>query len=320
MMRTAWLCVLALCGCSGSNGATADARVPVVLGELTNEGSTMMEDVRIAEGGISNLMTDVLLEAARAELDDSIDFVVLNGGAIRGGADISSNETARIGNTYGPGDLTDVDVEGWFPFNDDHVVMTLNGAQIKRALEHAVSTFADDARTTFGADLENDAGGPFLHPAGLTYEATCPGTVRLKVGPTDCDPFAGGCHYINPDDADTITKIAIGGTVIYDHALGGWQKGGDTATFRVAMNDFLASGNDNHLDFHDGTDRRAVPRSEFDYTGRLKAYIQTHSPLTLQADQDRIVVNGAVDGLPCNLPASCTPLHKPTHPNCAHLR
>lgn len=293
---------------------------------LMNQGSTMMEDVRTSEGGIPNLMTDVLLEKAIEYSGETIDIAFINGGAIRGGANLGppdyefSSETARIGNYYGPGPITREDILGWFPFRNDNVIMDLTGAQIKRSLEYGVNTFADDAGTTFGADLmSGDGAGPFLHAAGLSYEATCAGTTRIQVGPSDCDPFAGTCSYLNADEADTITKISVGGSVIFDAANGGWQGDAETDTYRVVMNSFIAAGADNHLDFPDGTNRTDISIDDWDYVALLADYLEANTPTTLDGDQGRIVVVGTVGGLPCNLPASCTPAHADFHPNCQHL-
>ncbi len=338
------LAVLAAAGCDdeGFNQYPIDASyIDAMTGDpclgvtgacLTDRGSTMMEDVRTSEGGIPDLMTDVLLEQMEAYLattpqPEEIDVAFINGGAIRGGANSGppnfewSSETARIGNYYGPGPISDDDIRGWFPFRNDTTVMTLTGAQIKRSLELGVNTFADDARTTFGADLlSGDGAGPFLHAAGLKYEVTCPGTTRIQVGPSDCDPFAGTCHYLNADQADTVSKVTIGDTVIYDASAGGWQDDGETHEFRVVMNSFMAAGNDNHLDFVDGIERRDIPIDDWDYIAEVVDYLDSHPPTTLDGDQGRIVVKGLVGGLPCNLPASCTPAHAPFHPNCQHLQ
>lgn len=321
------LCALSA-GCSGDDARAADAGVDAeVIGSLTNQGSTQMEDVRTSEGGIPNLLTDALLAEGRTRTGENIQIAFVNGGAIRGGSNSGppnfewSSETARIGNVYGPGPISRADVEGWFPFADDTVLMTLTGAQIKRALEHGVATYADDAGTTFGADLlSGDGAGPFLHAAGVKYTATCPGTTRLRVGPTDCDPFAGTCVYLNADQANTITRIEIGGVVIFDQGAGGWQAGGDSAQFRVIMNSFIAAGNDNHLDFKDGTNRVEIALESWNFQQALVERVRRTSPITLVEDEDRIVVVGEVGGLPCYLPASCTPAHLPTHPKCAHLR
>jgi len=328
---------LALLACGGDdfNQTRPDAStVDAIVGDpcedvtgacLTNQGSTMMEDVRIGEDGIANMMTDVLLSEASVVAEESIDIAFINGGAIRGGVTLGppdyewSSETARIGNTYGPGPITREDILGWFPFPNDNVVMTLTGAQLKRSLERGVDTFADDAGTTFGADLIADTGGPFLHAAGLSYEATCPGTTRIVIGPTDCDPFAGECEYLNADEADTITKITVGTTVIYDASNGGWQGDGETHGFRVVTNSFVAAGLDNHLDFPDGTSRHDITIDEWNYAEALADYLEEHTPTTLDRDQGRIVVVGTVGGIPCNLPASCTPAHAATHPSCQHL-
>lgn len=319
--------VTLVAGCAGDDAASPDATVEAeIIGALTNQGSTQMEDVRTSEGGIANLMADALLIEGRPRTGAPIDIAFVQGGAIRGGANSGpptlawSSETARIGNRYGPGPLSRTDVEGWFPFVNDQVVMTLTGAQIKRALEQGVSAYADDARTTFGANLLGDRAGGFLHAAGLKYTVTCAGTTRIRVGPTDCDPVAGTCMYLNADAANSITRIEVAGLVIFDQTRGGWVGGGDTRTFRTIMNSFIAEGRDNHLDFAAGTDRIVIARADWPFQAALVEYVRRLSPITLVEDDDRIVVVGEVGGLSCSLPATCTPPHLATHPKCAHLR
>ncbi len=341
MRRTPVMVAIGLLGMSGCSGTedeappTAQVLCPTPTGTecdgvsgpcLVDQGSTMMEDVRTRAGGLPNYMADVLREELAAFSGETIDVAFINGGAIRGGANLGppdfdwSSETARVGNPYCAGPLTREQILGWFPFQDDHVVFTLTGEQIKRSLEHGVATFADDAGTTSGADLlSGDGAGPFLHPSGLSFEATCPGTTRLKIGPADCDPFEGTCEYLNADVADTVTKMTIGGTVVFDAANGGWQDGADQQEFRVATNSFLAEGNDNHLDFKDGTNPTVIAIDDWNYVEELAERVAADSPLELGGDQGRITVVGEVDGLACNLPASCTPAHKAEHPRCQHL-
>jgi hypothetical protein len=285
-----------------------------------------MEDVRTSEGGIANLMTKVLLEEAQRRSTKHIDIAFINGGAIRGGANSGapdfewSSETARIGNAYGPGPISAEEIRGWFPFRNDNTIITLNGAQLKRSLELGVNTFADDAGTTFGADLlSGDGAGPFLHAAGLTYEVTCPGTTRIQIGPSDCDPFAGTCVYLNPEAADSVTKMTIGEDVVFDASAGGWQGDGATHVYRAVMNSFAAAGNDNHLDFKDGTDRIPIDFGLWDYIESVVDHMAATTPTTLDGNQGRINIIGEVGGLPCNLPASCSPAHAADHPNCQHL-
>jgi hypothetical protein len=170
---------------------------------LTVAGSTMHEDVRVAENGIANVIVDVLREEAERVAGEPIAVALLNGGAIRGGRNLGpptfafANEEARIGRRVCAGPVSDDDIRGWHPFANETVVMTLSGAQLRRALEAGVRTWADDALLTFGPDLLRDKGGELLHPAGLAYEITCPGTTRIRIGPSDCNPFAGTCRYLN---------------------------------------------------------------------------------------------------------------------------
>ena len=311
---------------SNIDAMTGDPCNGIATACLTNQGSTMMEDVRTSEGGLANLMTDVLLQEAMVRSGEVIDVAFINGGAIRGGANSGapnfewSSETARIGNYYGPGPISAEEIRGWFPFRNDTTILTLTGAQLKRSLELGVNTFADSAGTTFGADLlSGDGAGPFLHASGLSYEVTCPGTTRIQVGPSDCDPFAGTCVYLNPDEADTVTKMTIAGNIVFDGANGGWQGDGETHQFRVVMNSFAAAGNDNHLDFKDGTNRVDILIDYWDYIESLVDHMAANTPTTFAGDQGRITIIGEVSGFPCNLPASCTPAHAADHPNCQHL-
>jgi 5'-nucleotidase-like protein len=299
--------------CAGATGAC-----------VTDQGSTEFEDVRVAEDTVANLIADVLRSEGSAAAGEPIDVAFLNGGSIRGGRSLGpptfafTNEEARIGRKVCAGPLTDDDVRGWQPFANDVVVMTLTGAQVKRALESGVRTWADDQLLTFGPDLVRDKGGELLHVSGMSYEVTCPGTTRIRIGPSDCNPFAGTCKYENAAAASSITKIAIGGTTIYDATKGGWQGDGETRRVRAIMNSFIAAGLDNHLDFEDGTERKTIAVSDWNFTEVLVKYMRAHAPVTLGAPAGRIRVLGTVEGLGCNLPASCVPAHR-THPNCAHL-
>jgi hypothetical protein len=295
---------------------------------LTNQGSTQFEDIRVEENGIANVMTDILLAQGTVQAGEPIDVAFINAGAIRAGSNSGppdftwSSETARIGDTFGPGPITAEDIRGWFPFQDDNVVMTLTGEQIKRSLESAVRTWADDAGLTFGPDLAADKAGELLHVAGLKYQVQCAGTERMRLGPADCNPFAGECVYQNPDTANSVSRIEIGGEVIYDAAAGGWQgvgpDRGDKREFRVIMNSYAAAGLDGHTDFAEGTNRATVERATWDYVAELVTQLEANAPTTLDDAQGRIEVAGEVGGLACNLPATCLPAHA-AHENCSHL-
>ena len=112
---------------------------------------------------------------------------------------------------------------------------------------------------------------------------------------------------------------SIAGNVVFDGANGGWQGDGETHQFRVVMNSFAAAGNDNHLDFKDGTNRVDILIDYWDYIESLVDHMAANTPTTFAGDQGRITIIGEVSGFPCNLPASCTPAHAADHPNCQHL-
>lgn len=328
-MRALVLLLVAACG-ESSSGTLPDAGVCAEISDCNGAGgvcalnmsSTMHEDVRVAETGVANLIADVMREEASIQAGETIDIALLNGGAIRGGKSLGpptfafANETARIGHAVCAGALTDDDVRGWQPFANDLVVMTLTGAQLKRVLEAGVRTWADDDFLTFGPDLLRDKGGELLHPSGLRYEVTCPGTQRIRIGPSDCNPFMGTCKFLNADAASSVTHIVVGSETIFDVA-DGWIGGGDKRRFRVVTNSFVAAGLDNHLDFQDGTERKVIPVAEWNFTEILVLALRARSPIRF-VEEGRIRVNGTVGGLACNLPATCLPAHR-THPHCAHL-
>src|SRR5687768_8150034 len=58
------LAAASLVGCGDDgDGAAVDAGVDAeVVGSLANQGSTMMEDVRIEEGGLANFIVDTIHE------------------------------------------------------------------------------------------------------------------------------------------------------------------------------------------------------------------------------------------------------------------
>lgn len=309
-------------GAAGAGGASCTG----VTGPcLLDQGSTRFEDVRVEEGALPNFMVDILLAKGGAAAGETLDVAFLNAGAMRAGTNSGppdftwTSETARIGATFGPGPVSAADVRGWMPFQDDHVVMTITGAQLKRSLESGVRTWADDAGLRFGPDLVADKGGELLHVAGMKYQVTCPGTTRIEVGPAECSPAMDTCAYRNADAASSVSRIEVGGTVLYDAAMGGWQGNGADRPLRVIMNSFLALGLDYHLDFKQGTDRKTIARSTFDYVEVVLAELQARSPLMLGGKQGRISVVGKTGDVACNLPATCLPAHR-DHPNCAHLR
>jgi 5'-nucleotidase, C-terminal domain len=291
---------------------------------LLNEGSTMYEDVRVEETPIPSLAADVLLTEGKKISGQAIDVAFLNGGDFRSGlVDENFNftdETARIGRKY-QGPVTQLDLEGWFPYPEGMRIITLTGGQIRRALEAGVRSFADSAALSFGPDLNNDKGGWFLHVAGMTYEVTCPNTTRLIIGPPGCtfDPFT--CSEQNTLAANSVSRIELGGTVILEN--GSWVGNGQTRTFRAILPDFIRQGLDGHIAFKEapggpGSDETEIPQSTWDLKKAVAKHVADNSPLRFPETSGRIVIKGEIGGIACNLPSTCLPAHK-GHPNCAHL-
>lgn len=290
---------------------------------LQNAGSTQFEDVRVAEGALTNFIVDTLLVEGRKKTNQTIDIALINGGDIRAGfADpvtfMFSDENARIGKTY-QGPLSADDIKGWLPYENDMRVVTLTGAQLKRGLEAGARSMADTVALNFGPDLQGDKGGWFLHVAGLTFEVSCPNTTRLVIGPSTCDFFdpTKPCSEQNTAQANTISKVTVGTAVIYEN--GAWVGGGDTKTFRAIMPSFLQEGGDGHVAFAEATSVTNIARSEWSFPETLVQVVTAQSPLTLSPPDGRIKVNGVVGNVACNLPLNCLPSRKGQHPNCQHL-
>ncbi|WP_290819504.1 bifunctional UDP-sugar hydrolase/5'-nucleotidase [Halovivax sp.] len=94
-----------------------------------------------------NLMTDVMREVGGDELD--VDVAIQNAGGIRSNA------------TYGPGEITGLDVMNVLPFPNEIEVVEVTGEVLSRYLEDVTRPLSDGS--TFGAQ-------PAIQVSGLQYE------------------------------------------------------------------------------------------------------------------------------------------------------
>jgi len=206
---------------------------------------------------------------------ESPTLALLNSGAIRGGRttrdSVPVDIDAKLGRVYPAGPLTDVDVEGWMPFPDDHVVITVTGAELRSALERGAAQLPPD--------LMLDGGGPLLQLSGGAYTIDCAGMVQL------IDPAHGAIVR----EGTRVVRLALGGRVIYDPAAGVDELA--TTEVRLVVNGFVASGFDGHLALTQGRDVDDIPFDEFSIADALVARVAATSPIAPRTE-GRVTVVG----------------------------
>ncbi len=234
----------------------------VVIGATAVDIDTRLTATRIGESAIGDFLTDVLRDAVAA-LGDPVDVALVNAGTIRGGE--TSGDTvpvdvdAKVGRLYPAGPLTDVDVLGWDPFRDDHVVETVTGAELKSALERGAAQLPPD--------LRNDGGGPLLDVSGARYTIDCAGEVQL------IDPAAN----MVIREGTRVTHLEVGGTVLFDAQSGIDVL--DQSRVRLVVNGFIARGLDGHVALTIGTDPVDIPYDVFDLAHGAAERVRTDSPI-----------------------------------------
>jgi hypothetical protein len=262
---------LAAAGCGPPSTPTLHA---TVIGSTTVAIDTRLTATRVGEAPVGDFITDTILEAARARGGDPT-VALVNSGAIRGGRvapdTVPVPITTKLGQLYGPGDLTDEDVAGWMPFKDDHVIETVSAAALKSALERGAAQLP--------ADLLVDGGGPLLQVSGARYTIDCNGQVQI------IDPGRGAVV----QEGTRVTRLEVGGHVVWDQAAGIDELA--TTDVRLVANDFVADGFDGHLALVGGRDEQDLPYPDFSPATELIARVAALSPIAPTAD-GRITIIG----------------------------
>ncbi len=257
----------------------------VVIGNSTVEIDTRLITTRVGEAAIGNFMADVLLDSLW-DRGYMVDFALINAGAIRGGEwDLSSfsprNDEAFLGQVYPAGELTDLQVDGWLPFRNDHTVARLTGGQLLSILERSVQHLP--------ASLAENQGGWLLQTSdGLAYEARCDGVPQLL------DSAGTGIA----QEGQRIAKIVLGGRVVYDVA-DGIDELADLSVL-MGVNSFIAGGNDGHIAFNEAEEVANLAFEDFNHIDEIKQYIQDNSPIAPSLSS-RITIVGGCD-VPVSLP------------------
>jgi 5'-nucleotidase / UDP-sugar diphosphatase len=283
MKKAMWLgafCCAAAIGCGDTSGTGSGT----VIGSTSVDVDTRSITTRTGEAAIGDWMADTLKESI-VGMGHQVDVAVINSGGIRGGAIDPATFTflspeGKVGKVYPAGPLTDQDVAGWFPFQNDHTVMTINGTQLKSMLERSAAQLP--------ADLKADKGGPLMQIAGGSYTIDCSGTVQ-QLDATGTAITTEGSR---------VVKIEVGGQVIYDTAASVDQLASTTVS--LAVNSFAAEGKDGHLALTQGTVVAQVPYSQWSLATALQDKVKTASPIA-PAKSNRITVIGGCD-VPLTLP------------------
>lgn len=270
--RAAWIALVLVAGACGPPGPPP-AR-GTVIGSTSVAIDTRSTATRTGESPVGDFIADTL-RAANAALGDAAELALLNAGAIRGGRTTADSVPvtveAKLGRVYGPGELTDDDVEGWFPFRDDHVVETVTGLELKGALERGAAQLPPDLRA--------DGGGPLLDLSGGAYTIDCAGDVQTLDLVTGMIARAG----------TRVVHLEVGGRVLYDRAAGIDELA--ATDVRIVVNDFVSRGFDGHVTLAAGRDVHAVPFDTLSLSAALVARVAASSPIAPEND-GRITVVG----------------------------
>lgn len=181
--------------------------------------------VRTQEASIGNLVADALYAVAETVcLDGSIpcpDLALQNAGGLRQETACGTREQVEAGLVF------ERDVEDLMPFENDLVVVTMTGADVKLALERAVSSL--------GQVGDAAAAGYFLHVSGLEFGVDCEQSPQSLSG-------------------DQLSVQRVGDRVALDSIWLTSQNRRELLQldqeYEVATNSFIGSGGDGFLSFY----------------------------------------------------------------------
>lgn len=157
----------ALAGAVEAYEAQLSDKLDIEIGTTETELDSRRASIRSMETGMGNLIVDAMREAVGA------DVAITNGGGI------------RADKVYAPGTvLTRRDIQSELPFGNRTVLLEVTGADIRAALENAVS------------EVENGA-GRFAHVSGMTYgfDASRPAGARIVDVTVAGQPLEAGRTY-----------------------------------------------------------------------------------------------------------------------------
>lgn len=155
-----------------------------------------------------------------------------------------------------PGKISEATIWEWHPFENKVVLLTLTGKQIKEVLERGVSNLPMSK-------------GNFLQVSGVSFTVDLTEEPQILTEDNKAIKFQG----------DRISDIKVNGVPLQY-----------TKNYRVAINDFLATGGDGFVTFNSAKDPDYTPLT---LTDAVKEYIEKHSPIKIETGA-RIKVKGGL--------------------------
>lgn len=236
-------------GCGDDGGTQV-----VTFGEVTVDLDLAETGTRATETLIGNLAADAFMASLASE---QIDAAFIGGGGLRCPEELDAVQCEGYVIEAGP--VTAADLEIVMPFDNDLVIKTLTGAELRSTLERSVSVIPSERK------------GWFLHPsASLRYAADC----------------AQPAQVVNSDgtvietEGARITSVTIGGAAL-----------DDGATYTIATTAFVAAGGDGHVALGAATPTTTTTVTERQAVGD---YLMANTPVTPTLD-GRITLTAACD-------------------------
>lgn len=218
-LLSTWLCV-ALLGCVEFNECEEDRQGRLATAALDLDLRESV--VRTQETPIGDLVADGLFAVADALCQEGLspcpDLAIQNAGGLRQETACGSRDSIEAGPVY-KRDLMDL-----MPFENQLLVVTLTGADVKRLFERAVASL--------GQAGKGGQSGSFLQVSGVSVEVDC----------------ALPSQALAPDQS----AIASEGSRVTSAVItsrGRQEEIVPEEEYRVAVNSFIAGGNDGFLSF-----------------------------------------------------------------------
>lgn len=229
--------------CKESNLAPSD-----ILGEIKVELDANSNVLRTKETLIGNMICDGI----KMELDkrgEIIDFVIMNGGAIR------FNSNIRPNGKYSPGFFTSDMIDEMIPFENANVIVKVTGKELKSIFERSIAIYP------------LTSSGPFLQ---ISKE------IKIIIDTNNSPQVIN--ELVTPplivSEGNRIISIKIN-DVEYDNEV----------NYILVVNSFMAEDldNDGYVSFRNIPANRKENLGD-DQAKTVKDYIKTNSPITPKID------------------------------------
>lgn len=226
--------ILSLISCRKSDGKPTSTAIGSSDVDLTAKEAI----IRKKEALLGNVISDAL-KLYYENKGEVIDFVLMNGGAIRYDAQL------RPDGVYPKGTITVEMIEEMLPFGNTSAIVTVTGTQLKEMLERSVAQYPL-------------AKGPFFQ---------CSKEIKYKIDTLQSP------QVINIEE----TQIVSSGNRIDSIYVNGipYQA---TTEYKVLVSDYIAQGNDGYVTLRNIPDASKKYFSD-NQTNAVKDYFLIHSPI-----------------------------------------